>query len=212
MIESQGLCCPDLLVPAGKMLIGFAATANGTTMKRCWRFSTRRQQKRVRRSTGPLCEIFRMKKKQEVVPKKGLEPPHPCGYMDLNHARLPIPPLRLGKCREPETRLVLRKQIDCTGGGARFATANQRVTVSFRLTHYPRTLIAARYPLFAFRQSRSLGTTLPASSCWRIGGGPAPNDSSFWRKAKRIAIQRAAKSVQPKCVANRARRPTADSR
>jgi nitrogen-specific signal transduction histidine kinase len=28
------------------------------------------------------------------VPKKGLEPPHPCGYMDLNHARLPIPPLR----------------------------------------------------------------------------------------------------------------------
>jgi hypothetical protein len=31
-----------------------------------------------------------------MVPKKGLEPPHPCGYMDLNHARLPIPPLRLG--------------------------------------------------------------------------------------------------------------------
>jgi signal transduction histidine kinase len=29
-----------------------------------------------------------------MVPKKGLEPPHPCGYMDLNHARLPIPPLR----------------------------------------------------------------------------------------------------------------------
>jgi hypothetical protein len=28
------------------------------------------------------------------VPKKGLEPPHPCGYVDLNHARLPIPPLR----------------------------------------------------------------------------------------------------------------------
>ena len=28
------------------------------------------------------------------MPKKGLEPPHPCGYMDLNHARLPIPPLR----------------------------------------------------------------------------------------------------------------------
>src|SRR5262249_862930 len=31
---------------------------------------------------------------QTLVPKKGLEPPHPCGYMDLNHARLPIPPLR----------------------------------------------------------------------------------------------------------------------
>ena len=33
-----------------------------------------------------------------MVPKKGLEPPHPCGYMDLNHARLPIPPLRLRVC------------------------------------------------------------------------------------------------------------------
>lgn len=34
--------------------------------------------------------MFAMK----LVPKKGLEPPHPCEYMDLNHARLPIPPLR----------------------------------------------------------------------------------------------------------------------
>ncbi len=31
-----------------------------------------------------------------LVPKKGLEPPHPCEYVDLNHARLPIPPLRHG--------------------------------------------------------------------------------------------------------------------
>src|ERR1700722_8282081 len=30
----------------------------------------------------------------KLVPKKGLEPPHPCEYVDLNHARLPIPPLR----------------------------------------------------------------------------------------------------------------------
>ena len=29
---------------------------------------------------------------KNLVPKKGLEPPHPCEYMDLNHARLPIPP------------------------------------------------------------------------------------------------------------------------
>ena len=27
-----------------------------------------------------------------MVRMRGLEPPHPCGYMDLNHARLPIPP------------------------------------------------------------------------------------------------------------------------
>ena len=33
----------------------------------------------------------------KLVPKKGLEPPHPCEYMDLNHARLPIPPLRHGR-------------------------------------------------------------------------------------------------------------------
>ena len=32
-----------------------------------------------------------------LVPKGGLEPPHPCGHMTLNHARLPIPPLRLGQ-------------------------------------------------------------------------------------------------------------------
>ena len=32
--------------------------------------------------------------KTKLVPKKGLEPPRPCGHMDLNHARLPIPPLR----------------------------------------------------------------------------------------------------------------------
>ena len=37
-----------------------------------------------------------------MVPKKGLEPPHPCEYMDLNHARLPIPPLRLEDIRPPE--------------------------------------------------------------------------------------------------------------
>ena len=33
-----------------------------------------------------------------LVPKRGLEPPHPCEYMDLNHARLPIPPFRHTSC------------------------------------------------------------------------------------------------------------------
>ena len=36
-----------------------------------------------------------------LVPKKGLEPPHPCEYVDLNHARLPIPPLRHGTHVQP---------------------------------------------------------------------------------------------------------------
>jgi hypothetical protein len=48
-----------------------------------------------------------------LVPKKGLEPPHPCEYMDLNHARLPIPPLRL----EALGRLDLRQAIG--NGGER---------------------------------------------------------------------------------------------
>ena len=38
-------------------------------------------------------------KLKNLVPKGGLEPPHPCEYMDLNHARLPIPPLRHGVLR-----------------------------------------------------------------------------------------------------------------
>src|SRR5436305_7340912 len=32
------------------------------------------------------------KENERLVPSKGLEPPHRCRYMDLNHARLPIPP------------------------------------------------------------------------------------------------------------------------
>jgi hypothetical protein len=44
-----------------------------------------------------LLKILLLKKElvsKNLVPKGGLEPPHPCEYMDLNHARLPIPPLR----------------------------------------------------------------------------------------------------------------------
>src|SRR6516225_11493828 len=50
-----------------------------------------------------------------LVPKKGLEPPHPCGYMDLNHARLPIPPLRHGIVTSEKHRPLFKEQIDCTG-------------------------------------------------------------------------------------------------
>ncbi len=34
-----------------------------------------------------------------LVPKRGLEPPLPCENVDLNHARLPIPPFRLTSAR-----------------------------------------------------------------------------------------------------------------
>src|SRR5713101_3100656 len=43
------------------------------------------------RRTGDSTKVLALLS-EKLVPKKGLEPPHPCGYMDLNHARLPIPP------------------------------------------------------------------------------------------------------------------------
>jgi hypothetical protein len=45
------------------------------------------------------CELPAATEIENLVPKGGLEPPHPCEYMDLNHARLPIPPLRHGVIR-----------------------------------------------------------------------------------------------------------------
>src|ERR1043165_4095316 len=45
-----------------------------------------------------------------LVPKKGLEPPRPCGHMDLNHARLPVPPLRLEWEAQPNGRAA-RKEL-----------------------------------------------------------------------------------------------------
>jgi hypothetical protein len=49
---------------------------------------------------GALAKIFTLNTERRrgttstnlLVPSKGLEPPHRCRYMDLNHARLPIPP------------------------------------------------------------------------------------------------------------------------
>ncbi len=45
-----------------------------------------------------------------MVPKGGLEPPHPCEYMDLNHARLPIPPLRQRAHSKQRKRLEYRSR------------------------------------------------------------------------------------------------------
>jgi hypothetical protein len=39
-----------------------------------------------------MCSHRKARGIKSLVPSKGLEPPHPCEYMDLNHARLPIPP------------------------------------------------------------------------------------------------------------------------
>ena len=42
-----------------------------------------------------------------LMPKRGLEPPHPCEYMTLNHARVPIPPLRQKARKNIEAFAVL---------------------------------------------------------------------------------------------------------
>ena len=49
--------------------------------------------KTAKRTSRPATKFMTL---NNLVPKKGLEPPHPCEYVDLNHARLPIPPLRHG--------------------------------------------------------------------------------------------------------------------
>src|SRR5438270_2972666 len=54
-----------------------------------------------------------------LVPKKGLEPPHPCGYMDLNHARLPIPPLRPVDYLRSRGRLCLSEELPFYSTGTR---------------------------------------------------------------------------------------------
>src|SRR5580698_4897075 len=72
-------------------------------------------------STKKLTGNLRREGGKTLVPSKGLEPPHPCGYMDLNHARLPIPPrwqkvirLRGDPCGAPfrrEPQLIFYKGV-----------------------------------------------------------------------------------------------------
>src|SRR5450759_1058602 len=77
-----------------------------------------------------------------MVPKKGLEPPHPCGYMDLNHARLPIPPLR---------RVDASQRCDLRSGSMIIVKAG---VSNWQLAGW---LFAGRYSPFAFRQNRRIG-------------------------------------------------------
>ena len=55
-----------------------------------------------------------------LVPKKGLEPPHPCEYVDLNHARLPIPPLRHGTCSVLSTEQAAILSLANAATGVKF--------------------------------------------------------------------------------------------
>ncbi len=87
--------------PQLKRLLGTPASLRMTPSEKS--FSAARETKIPRAS----CSLHGESKL--LVPKKGLEPPHPCEYMDLNHARLPIPPLR--HFATPDVR-----QMACPGG------------------------------------------------------------------------------------------------
>ena len=134
-----------------------------------------------------------------MVPKKGLEPPRPCGHMDLNHARLPVPPLRLSVTLKRQRFVFLQLlafvsndscgnyHLDCLFQGD-----------SFRKT--ARAMRVRRYLLFA--ASSSLET---ADVCWtallcRVARIPSfgrdvqkfpilgPLDLSFSRLANNVSV------------------------
>ena len=48
-----------------------------------------------------------------MVPEKGLEPPRACAHMVLNHACLPISPLRHANRLAYEGHMVTRRQSEC---------------------------------------------------------------------------------------------------
>ena len=52
----------------------------------------------------------------EVVPRRGLEPPRGCPHMDLNHARLPIPPPRRSRRREPQPQDITGPRLNDARG------------------------------------------------------------------------------------------------
>src|SRR6187402_2678343 len=51
------------------------------------------------------------------VPLEGVEPPLTCVNMDLNHARLPIPPQRRGRMIVPGTREWFKGSLGFLAGG-----------------------------------------------------------------------------------------------
>jgi SsrA-binding protein len=67
---------------------------------------------------------------KSLVPKGGLEPPHPLGHMTLNHARLPIPPLRREERRSYYPQGV-SSQAD--GGGDRTISTNRRARHEYEI-------------------------------------------------------------------------------
>ena len=51
-----------------------------------------------------------------MVPKRRLELPRSCDHMNLNHARLPIPPHRPYKSAEKNLPFIINQTRQCTTG------------------------------------------------------------------------------------------------
>src|SRR5215468_7509126 len=101
---------------------------------------------------------------QTLVPKKGLEPPHPCGYMDLNHARLPIPPLRLGTASAVASQGYLQRRSTSTILQTLARLSNQRSRDSAeRQTAMVPTQEVTRLRSLTHDLSNSMETILQAS-------------------------------------------------
>lgn len=83
----------------------------------CYRYRLRHRCPHLSLGTLALClGIFQM------VPRRGLEPPRGCPHMDLNHARLPIPPPRHeGRAKIPNPV----GSVNSSGGFARRLTRSR---------------------------------------------------------------------------------------
>ena len=142
-----------------------------------------------------------------LVPKKGLEPPHPCGYMDLNHARLPIPPLRqVTSVRGGRDRLDGR---DCAIYSYKAGRECQtwrigshylcRTTTMVRKSSAPPNVgrsekdkeQVARLRVFAHDLSNALEAILQA--CYLLGQSKLQDDSKRWVQLIDTSSQEAAR-------------------
>ena len=82
-----------------------------------------------------------------VVPRRGLEPPRGCPHMDLNHARLPIPPPRRSRLRGARLQ-------GSTGTGLNDARTIRTVTILCQRAHQTR-------PATPFAASVHMSPTFP---------------------------------------------------
>jgi hypothetical protein len=135
-----------------------------------------------------------------MVPKKGLEPPHPCGYMDLNHARLPIPPLRPVWSRADQrwtaatpsvTKASTRVKPPCQEAFTRYPDLSDPLPMSPQPASRP---IAESQAKEIRRLSHDLSNALEIvlQTSFLLGTVPLDEDAKKWRSMLDNGVQQAA--------------------